>query len=59
MAWDVGVARLDVDAGGIVLPTEDAAKAEIVEDLLLDVLFERIRGRLVVVKSKRYAKMGI
>jgi hypothetical protein len=34
MAGDVGVARLDVDAGSIVLPAEDAAKAEVVEDLL-------------------------
>jgi hypothetical protein len=44
MAWYVGIARLDVNTGGVVLPTEDAAKAEVVEDLLLDVLFEQMRG---------------
>ena len=44
MAGDVGVACLDVDAGRIVLPTVDAAKTEIVENLLLDLLFENRRS---------------
>jgi hypothetical protein len=53
VAWYIGIARLDVNAGRIVLPAKDAAKAEVVEDLLLDVLFEN--GRLHLVAHPRLA----
>ena len=58
MRWDVAAVRF-TDAGVLVLVTGDAAVAEVVEDLLLDVLFEQLRGCLIVVESKCYAKMGI
>ena len=40
MAWYVGISRLDVDTGSIVLPAEDAFEAEVVKYLFLDLLFE-------------------
>lgn len=58
MRGNIGAVRLP-DAGVLVLIAGDAAVAEVVEDLLLDVLFEQLRGRLIVVESKCYAKMGI
>jgi hypothetical protein len=39
MRWDVATVRLP-DAGVLMLVAGDAAKAEVVQDLLLDVLFE-------------------
>ena len=37
---DVGVSGFDENACGVVLPAEDSAIAEVIEDLLLDLLFE-------------------
>ena len=40
MRRDVGVSGFDENACGVVLPAEDSAIAEVIEDLLLDLLFE-------------------
>ena len=37
---DVRVPRFNENAGRVVLPAEDSAVAEVVEDLLLNLLFE-------------------
>jgi hypothetical protein len=58
MRGDVGTVGL-ADAGVLMLVAGDAAKAEVVQNLLLNMLFEQLRGRLIVVESKCYAKMGI
>ena len=40
VAGDVRVPAPDKDSGSVVLPAEDSAIAKVVEDLLLDLLFE-------------------
>ena len=48
MRGDVGTVGL-ADAGVLMLVAGDAAKAEVVQNLLLNMLFEQLRGRLIVV----------
>jgi hypothetical protein len=48
VGWNVGPVALHY-AGVLVLIAGDAAKAEIVEDLLLDVLFKHLPQLLVLI----------